>query len=132
MRKERLERKTSLMSKIDREWIGFLVEGQGGPPKPTDLISQLNLFASASFSRPNMSKAKDKGKGKKAAPSEKSEFKTEDILQAVLLADSFSVKLRPITKERPKVIQMGQIYACFFSLSVAPSHPLLLQENDDK
>ncbi len=30
--------------------------------------------------------------------------KVEEQLQAVLLADSFTVKLRPITKERPKVL----------------------------
>jgi hypothetical protein len=32
-----------------------------------------------------------------------SEFKQEEVLQAVLLADSFAVKLRPLTKEKPKV-----------------------------
>ena len=31
------------------------------------------------------------------------EFKQEESLQAVLLADSFAIKFRPITKERPKV-----------------------------
>jgi translation initiation factor eIF-2B subunit epsilon len=41
-------------------------------------------------------------KNKKSTPGP--EFKQEEVLQAILLADSFAVKFRPITKEKPKVL----------------------------
>lgn len=49
-------------------------------------------------------------KSKKAAsgPSNADFFKTEDVLQAVLLADSFQTKFRPLTQQKPKVRRRQQ------------------------
>ncbi len=44
------------------------------------------------------------GTRKRDATSSGADFKAEDVLQAVLLADSFQVKFRPLTAQRPKVL----------------------------
>ena len=46
-----------------------------------------------------MSSRKKKGEGKTGESWEKS----EDVLQAVILADSFNYKFSPITREKPRV-----------------------------
>jgi hypothetical protein len=53
-----------------------------------------------------------KGSAGNAAKSKpRNDFAEEKILQAVLLADSFAVKFRPITWERPK----ATLLVCFSS-----------------
>lgn len=41
---------------------------------------------------------------REAGSSSGADFKADDVLQAVLLADSFQVKFRPLTAQRPKVL----------------------------
>ncbi len=44
-------------------------------------------------------------KGKASSNANNNDFKAEEVLQAVLLADSFVRVMRPITWEKPKVMQ---------------------------
>lgn len=52
----------------------------------------------------------DKGKGKRKAPvkgssnAHQQDLKTEDVLQALILADSFDQRFTPITLEKPRVL----------------------------
>ncbi|KAF4980946.1 hypothetical protein FZEAL_3166 [Fusarium zealandicum] len=47
---------------------------------------------------------KGQGKGKKSAKSGGAESKSEDVLQAVVLADSFQERYRPFTTEKPRCL----------------------------
>ena len=61
-------------------------QAQGGAAKP------------ASSSKPQQQRKKEN-----AGTSNADFLKSEDVLQAVLLADSFQIKLRPLTQQKPKV-----------------------------
>ncbi|KAM5352088.1 hypothetical protein ACJ41O_004811 [Fusarium nematophilum] len=51
-----------------------------------------------------MSHKGNSGKGKKSAKSGGAESKSEDVLQAVVLADSFQERYRPFTAEKPRCL----------------------------
>ena len=41
------------------------------------------------------------------------DFKQEDVLQAVVIADSFNIRFAPITKDKPRVSTVIQVeYYC--------------------
>jgi len=55
--------------------------------------------------KPSGSKSKQAAGGSKSKKSNDADFlKTDEVLQAVVLADSFKVKLRPLTLDTPKVL----------------------------
>ena len=67
------------------------------PPKPSAVGVAKSAKSGSSAPKPK--------KEKSASTSSNADFlKTEDVLQAVLLADSFQVKFRPLTQQKPKVL----------------------------
>lgn len=71
------------------------------PPKASTPSSKAG---GAGSSKPPSSAKSSAGKKKESSGTSNADFlKSENVLQAVLLADSFQVKFRPLTQQKPKV-----------------------------
>lgn len=53
---------------------------------------------------------------KKKSNQSREEFKEEEIVQAVVIADSFNVRFAPLTKDRPRVRPWLAVYQMFVTV----------------